>query len=89
MPLAINKNLWKGLKAQGVLWISSDRDDQMGAIIKLQKIPRASNKIKKTLDQNLTPQKTTMQCYALNIKTVTLFTELHARIHGNYHKSSD
>ena len=29
----------------------------MGEIIKLQKIPRASNKIKKTLDQNLTPKK--------------------------------
>ena len=30
-----------------------------------------------------------MQCNALNIKTVTLFTELHTRIHGNYHQSSD
>ena len=28
-----------------------------------------------------------MQC--INIKTVTLFTELHAHIHGNYHESSD
>ena len=42
-----------------VLWISSDRDDQMEAEkSKAKKIPRVSNKTpKKSLDQTLTPQK--------------------------------
>ena len=36
---------------KGVLWISSDKDDQMGKKIKPQNIPRASNKTQnKTLD---------------------------------------
>jgi len=30
-------------QALGVLWISSDRDDQMGAKIKTKTIPRASD----------------------------------------------
>ena len=44
-----------------VLWISSDGDDWMGAEIKTQKIPRASNKPfppppKETMDQKLYPR---------------------------------
>ena len=44
---------------EGLLRISSDRDDQMGPNIKTpQKVPRASNKtLKKSLDQKLFPQK--------------------------------
>ena len=44
-----------------VLWISSDGDDWMGAEIKTQKIPRASNKPvppppKKPWTKNYTPE---------------------------------
>ena len=42
----------------GVLWISSDRDVRMGAKIKTQKIPLGfKQNPKKSLDQNLSPQK--------------------------------
>ena len=43
---------------EGVLRISSDRDDQMGAKIKTQKNPLGfKQNPKKSLDQNLSPQK--------------------------------
>jgi len=42
----------------GVLQISSDRDDRMGPKIKIQKNPKGfKQNPKKSLDQNLTPQK--------------------------------
>lgn len=52
----------------GVLWISSDKYDQMGKKIKSQNIPRASNKTQnKTLDQKLTLKKSHAKFPSLQI----------------------
>ena len=58
LPKSEIKKIYK-IYIRGVLQISSDGDDWMGAKIKTKKkIPRASKETpKKSLDQNLSPQK--------------------------------
>ena len=54
----------------GVFGVSGDGDDAMGAKIKTQKFPRASNKNQKSLDQKLTPKNSDAEFLTLKFLSI-------------------